>query len=47
MNLGSCGRVARQSSAKAFTPVRIWSGPLIIKKFNFIFLKSYFVEKIY
>ena len=23
----SCGRVARQSSAKAFTPVRIWSGP--------------------
>lgn len=27
----SCGRVARQSSAKAPTPVRIWSGPRKIK----------------
>ena len=32
----SCGRVARQSSAKASTPVRIWSGPLYII-FNFCF----------
>ena len=34
----SCGRVARQSSAKAFTPVRIWSGPhrIYIKCLSYI-----------
>ena len=30
----SCGRVARQSSAKASTPVRIWSGPHFTLSFS-------------
>ena len=33
--IGSCGRAARQSSAKAPTPVRIWTGPLETPKQSF------------
>jgi hypothetical protein len=40
----SCGRVARQSSAKASTPVRIWSGPQ--KSSTPLFMRGLFIMSV-